>query len=218
MKNFKLDAGRQTTKAAASFAPQKNSPFPIPPPKIFIYIRRSDLSLIRITFPPYSTVYSSQATSWWKFRVQDIYIGRSVIVAPGGMVEKQVEMAHAKRGTRARGEQRKEKSQRGEMRKAHSCNNRTKRWGNVDADGGERAEEGRKETSERRRGERGGGLSRIGHWIGEIKWEAARCWRYRRPFERNADVGIIIDTSLLAEELCIFHSVCRRTRSFANAK
>lgn len=85
-----------------------------------------------------------------------IYIGRSVIVAPGGMVEKQVGMAHAKRGTRARGEQRKEKSQRGEMRKAHSCNNRTKRWGNVDADGGERAEEGRKETSERRRGEREG--------------------------------------------------------------
>lgn len=35
--------------------------------------------------------------------------------------------------------------------------------------------------------------------------------KYRRPLERNgADVGIIIDTSLLAEELCIFHSVCRR--------
>lgn len=76
-------------------------------------------------------------------------------------------------------------------------------------------EEGRKET-------RGEGEGRIIRYreegIGEIKWEAARCLRYRWPLERNADVGIIIDTSLLAEELCIFHSVCRRTRSFANAK
>lgn len=107
------------------------------------------------------------------------------------------------------------------MREAHSCNNKTKGWGGMSTRMEEkgRMEEGRKET---RGEEREGGGGRIIRYreegIGEIKWEAARCLRYRWPLERNADVGIIIDTSLLAEELCIFHSVCRRTRSFANAK
>lgn len=68
---------------------------------------------------------------------------------------------HTRKGTRARGEQRKEKSQRGEMREAHSCNNKTKGWGGMSTRMEEkgRMEEGRKETrGEEREGGGGGGL------------------------------------------------------------